>query len=134
MCGFLRTEKFHSHCLPTLGISCSSILTIYYNGTSNQSCESVEFEVLSSWSNVHCVFYLSCSTLQLILVQGCYNCRARKVKCNEAVPQCSPCQKRGITCSGYQSKLVWVTSDQKSYQPNGRRFLHCGSFASLFGT
>ncbi|PVH79819.1 hypothetical protein DL98DRAFT_460610 [Cadophora sp. DSE1049] len=51
----------------------------------------------------------------------------RKVKCDEAVPGCSPCSKRKVPCSGYASKLVWVTEDQKTYAPNGRRFLDCAS-------
>lgn len=58
---------------------------------------------------------------------GCWNCRSRKVKCDQKAPRCGPCQKRGIPCSGYASKLVWVTSDKKSYQPNRRRFLPCES-------
>jgi hypothetical protein len=28
-------------------------------------------------------------------------------------------------CQGYESKLVWVTSDNKSYKSHGRRFLRC---------
>ena len=29
---------------------------------------------------------------------GCLNCKRRRVKCNEARPECSPCRRLGLTC------------------------------------
>ena len=51
---------------------------------------------------------------------GCWGCRSRKIKCDEAIPQCSQCHKSGIKCPGYDSTLVWILPGQKSY-PAGRR-------------
>ena len=51
---------------------------------------------------------------------GCWGCRSRKIKCDEATPQCFQCQKSGIKCAGYDSTLVWILPGQKSY-PAGRR-------------
>ncbi|CAH0028770.1 unnamed protein product [Clonostachys rhizophaga] len=31
--------------------------------------------------------------------EGCGNCRLRKVKCNEAKPQCQPCLSYGVVCN-----------------------------------
>lgn len=30
--------------------------------------------------------------------QSCTGCRARKIKCNKALPQCAQCQRAGTTC------------------------------------
>ena len=54
---------------------------------------------------------------------GCWSCRSRKVKCDEKVPNCTPCQKAGRSCDGYEADLVWVTPDQRTYQAGKRRFL-----------
>ncbi|KAG7005716.1 hypothetical protein G7Y79_00018g045230 [Physcia stellaris] len=51
---------------------------------------------------------------------GCWGCRSRKIKCDEATPECSQCQKAGVKCAGYESTLVWILPGQKSY-PAGRR-------------
>ena len=51
---------------------------------------------------------------------GCWGCRSRKIKCDEATPQCVQCQKSGMKCAGYDSTLVWILPGQKSY-PAGRR-------------
>ncbi|GIZ49628.1 hypothetical protein CKM354_001265700 [Cercospora kikuchii] len=37
---------------------------------------------------------------------GCWPCKARKVKCDEARPQCANCQKHGETCD-YSIRLNW---------------------------
>ncbi|KGO57083.1 Protein of unknown function DUF3468 [Penicillium expansum] len=33
---------------------------------------------------------------------GCALCRERRIKCDEAVPECNPCQKYGRACPGYK--------------------------------
>ncbi|RDW58211.1 hypothetical protein BP6252_13622 [Coleophoma cylindrospora] len=73
---------------------------------------------------------------------GCWGCRSRKVKvgfqlaiglkpsnlpltmqCDETSPQCKKCLKLGLVCQGYRPDYIWVTSDQKTYQPGRRRAL-----------
>lgn len=47
-------------------------------------------------------------------------------KCDEAVTECGPCGKRGLSCSGYEPFLVWVTQNTKAYEPGRRRMLRSG--------
>ncbi|KAM0418924.1 hypothetical protein ACHAPT_012189 [Fusarium lateritium] len=42
---------------------------------------------------------------------GCWTCRARKVKCDEARPQCHQCRRKGTRCEGYGVKLQWVNDN-----------------------
>ncbi|KAL2824566.1 hypothetical protein BJY01DRAFT_164705 [Aspergillus pseudoustus] len=37
---------------------------------------------------------------------GCVTCKQRRVKCNEARPECGPCQRLGFPCGGYKSKYA----------------------------
>ncbi|WAO95781.1 Zn(2)-C6 fungal-type domain-containing protein [Fusarium falciforme] len=39
---------------------------------------------------------------------GCWTCRSRKVKCDEARPRCRHCLKKGIECEGYDIRLHWL--------------------------
>ncbi|KIW12667.1 hypothetical protein PV08_09945 [Exophiala spinifera] len=39
---------------------------------------------------------------------GCWTCRARKKKCDDARPACSSCSARSITCYGYDAKPPWM--------------------------
>ncbi|PWY82888.1 hypothetical protein BO70DRAFT_396132 [Aspergillus heteromorphus CBS 117.55] len=39
---------------------------------------------------------------------GCNTCRRRKVKCDEAKPQCNRCIKNGHVCTGYERKRVFI--------------------------
>ncbi|SCO76435.1 related to ARG81-Transcription factor involved in arginine metabolism [Fusarium oxysporum] len=39
---------------------------------------------------------------------GCWTCRARKVKCDEAKPYCGQCRRKATQCEGYGVKLQWV--------------------------
>ncbi|RDW77121.1 hypothetical protein BP6252_05174 [Coleophoma cylindrospora] len=47
---------------------------------------------------------------------GCWPCKARKVKCDEARPTCVNCQKQGDTCD-YSIKLNWEGRGKK--KPDG---------------
>ncbi|EPE32810.1 Zn2/Cys6 DNA-binding protein [Glarea lozoyensis ATCC 20868] len=47
---------------------------------------------------------------------GCWTCRSRRVKCDERIPSCTPCEKFGQACAGYAQSLVWVTPNHKTYQ------------------
>ncbi|EPE02483.1 hypothetical protein F503_06776 [Ophiostoma piceae UAMH 11346] len=40
---------------------------------------------------------------------GCRVCKAKRLKCDEAVPACRNCINRGITCPGYRQVLRWST-------------------------
>lgn len=39
---------------------------------------------------------------------GCWTCRERKVKCDEASPHCRQCRRKGLTCQGYNTRLQWL--------------------------
>ncbi|KAK2594039.1 hypothetical protein QQS21_008258 [Conoideocrella luteorostrata] len=38
--------------------------------------------------------------------QGCTTCRQRRVKCDEAKPECGACQRLGLYCGGYKTRPV----------------------------
>ncbi|KAJ6022787.1 hypothetical protein N7499_008104 [Penicillium canescens] len=42
--------------------------------------------------------------------KGCYECRQRKVKCDEAFPRCISCAKKGLRCSGARRGAFFVHS------------------------
>ncbi|KAF2202572.1 hypothetical protein GQ43DRAFT_479790 [Delitschia confertaspora ATCC 74209] len=46
---------------------------------------------------------------------GCWTCRARRVKCDEATPSCKRCRDFGIQCEGYGIRLNWVQCDGMSH-------------------
>ncbi|KAF5006439.1 hypothetical protein FDECE_7199 [Fusarium decemcellulare] len=63
---------------------------------------------------------------------GCWTCRARKVKCDEARPKCRLCRSKGLHCEGYDVRLHWLTpetgldddrqgSPDTAYQSKSRR-------------
>jgi hypothetical protein len=39
---------------------------------------------------------------------GCLTCRARRVKCDEQVPECSRCVAANVACAGYEQQRVVV--------------------------
>jgi hypothetical protein len=39
---------------------------------------------------------------------GCWTCRARKKKCDEARPYCQTCRNLGLDCEGYGVRLKWA--------------------------
>lgn len=40
---------------------------------------------------------------------GCWTCRSRKVKCDEARPACVQCRSKSLVCEGYGVRLQWVS-------------------------
>ncbi|KAK2865260.1 hypothetical protein FQN49_003753 [Arthroderma sp. PD_2] len=38
---------------------------------------------------------------------GCWTCRARRKKCDEKRPFCTPCERKSLQCSGYGPRLKW---------------------------
>ncbi|OCK77176.1 hypothetical protein K432DRAFT_304821 [Lepidopterella palustris CBS 459.81] len=39
---------------------------------------------------------------------GCYACRERKVKCDEAKPSCNTCTRRSVKCPGYRPEKTFI--------------------------
>ncbi|CAH0046974.1 unnamed protein product [Clonostachys solani] len=56
---------------------------------------------------------------------GCAVCKSKRLKCDEARPSCSRCERLGITCPGYQKPLKWARSSRMSQDK------HCTSESSL---
>ncbi|KAJ3549497.1 hypothetical protein NM208_g475 [Fusarium decemcellulare] len=48
---------------------------------------------------------------------GCWTCRARKVKCDEARPRCRQCRRKGTECEGYGVRLQWVNDNGDADPP-----------------
>lgn len=46
---------------------------------------------------------------------GCWTCRLRRKKCDEAKPICSNCASRSVECYGYGQKPSWMV-DKESWQ------------------
>ncbi|KAE8148448.1 Zn(II)2Cys6 transcription factor [Aspergillus avenaceus] len=44
---------------------------------------------------------------------GCYLCRKRKIKCDEALPECRNCAVYGRPCPGYRSDTIFRNETQK---------------------
>ncbi|KAF9771832.1 hypothetical protein IL306_010498, partial [Fusarium sp. DS 682] len=45
---------------------------------------------------------------------GCWTCRAKHVKCDEAKPECNRCLKAGIECEGYGVRISWASDGPSS--------------------
>jgi hypothetical protein len=47
--------------------------------------------------------------------RGCQQCRTRKVKCDQARPQCRRCERRGEQCGGYreESSLIFRSENER---------------------
>ena len=41
---------------------------------------------------------------------GCFSCRKRRVKCDEAKPECQRCKSANVHCEGYPAKKVLCAS------------------------
>ncbi|KAM5342195.1 hypothetical protein ACJ41O_015226 [Fusarium nematophilum] len=41
---------------------------------------------------------------------GCAVCKSKRLKCDEARPNCSRCERLGIPCPGYQKPLKWTAT------------------------
>lgn len=50
---------------------------------------------------------------------GCFECRKRKVRCDETKPECTTCLRRGTKCPGYRPTQSFIhhTFDQRSDRP-----------------
>ncbi|KAF4950019.1 hypothetical protein FGADI_8465 [Fusarium gaditjirri] len=45
---------------------------------------------------------------------GCWTCRARRVKCDEAQPVCNRCTKARRICQGYGVRLAWKSNEKET--------------------
>ncbi|KAH8681669.1 fungal-specific transcription factor domain-containing protein [Xylariales sp. PMI_506] len=45
---------------------------------------------------------------------GCPQCKAKRLKCDETKPECLMCQKNGRKCPGYSQSFRWSTKYEKS--------------------
>ncbi|KAI5458942.1 fungal-specific transcription factor domain-containing protein [Mariannaea sp. PMI_226] len=55
---------------------------------------------------------------------GCWTCKSRKIRCDERPVSCKNCERRGITCGGYDIRLQWVSDPFADISPSkgkGRR-------------
>ncbi|EWG51989.1 hypothetical protein FVEG_10827 [Fusarium verticillioides 7600] len=53
---------------------------------------------------------------------GCWTCRAKHVKCDEAKPECNRCQKAGIACEGYGVRISWASvRNPTTFRRGGRK-------------
>ncbi|KAF4973334.1 hypothetical protein FZEAL_9350 [Fusarium zealandicum] len=43
---------------------------------------------------------------------GCAVCKSKRLKCDEAKPSCSRCERLGIPCPGYKKPLKWTTASR----------------------
>lgn len=39
--------------------------------------------------------------------QGCWTCKRRRRRCDNAHPKCENCVQRGVECEGYELRLRW---------------------------
>ncbi|KAK4063740.1 transcriptional regulator family: Fungal Specific TF [Trichoderma harzianum] len=44
---------------------------------------------------------------------GCWTCRLRRKKCDEAKPMCEICTSLALTCHGYGSRPIWMDGQSK---------------------
>jgi arginine metabolism regulation protein II len=51
-------------------------------------------------------------------ITGCWTCRSRKVKCDEARPACVQCSSKGLKCQGYGVRLRWMPLEQAFGSPS----------------
>ncbi|KAH8887293.1 hypothetical protein GQ53DRAFT_844457 [Thozetella sp. PMI_491] len=45
--------------------------------------------------------------------KGCMKCKEKRLKCDESLPSCHNCTRRGIVCPGYQQRLQWSTKYER---------------------
>lgn len=55
--------------------------------------------------------------------EGCWTCRARRVKCDRGRPICQRCMKAKFACEGYGIRLSWgsISSDEKTTRVEKKR-------------
>lgn len=75
--------------------------------------------------------------MRLIRSLGCKNCKEKRLKCDEAKPTCQQCEKKGVSCKGYQKDLKWRPQEDSfknqtvSSRPRKSMLHNDGSVTSL---
>ncbi|KAK5195090.1 hypothetical protein LTR47_009071 [Exophiala xenobiotica] len=54
---------------------------------------------------------------------GCFTCRARGVKCDEARPACRRCTTADLSCEGYGIRLIWESDRQEKQSLGSKRII-----------
>jgi hypothetical protein len=60
--------------------------------------------------------------------RGCYNCKRRRIKCNERHPECNHCIKAGLQC-GYPANIIRSTKESLNTVAQSSRSQHALSLA-----
>lgn len=61
--------------------------------------------------------------------KGCNTCRRRRVKCDEAKPQCYRCVKAGFECLGYERAVQWRHTSLAPVQESRLHMSDCMDYA-----
>jgi hypothetical protein len=62
--------------------------------------------------------------------RGCYNCKRRRIKCNERHPDCNHCIKAGLQCE-YPANIIQTTQLLPS-SPHPRELVNLRSIPGVF--
>lgn len=46
---------------------------------------------------------------------GCWTCRQRKVRCDEAKPFCNNCERLSLKCEGYKPRITWRDDSRRMF-------------------
>ena len=58
---------------------------------------------------------------------GCFSCRKRRVKCDEAKPECQRCKSANVHCEGFPAKKVLVCANVPEKTLERRLFIDSAS-------
>lgn len=50
-----------------------------------------------------------------MLMPGCATCKSKRLKCDETKPTCRQCEKRNVSCGGYQKEFKWRSYGKSSF-------------------
>lgn len=62
--------------------------------------------------------------------RGCYNCKRRRIKCNEGHPECNHCIKAGLRCE-YPANIIQTTQRAQS-SPSPQEMVNLRSMPGMF--
>lgn len=109
-----RDDPWHRRAIPIL-FSCPSRSSHFTVASSDQSPDGFDIHLPPPSL---CRFW--CTTpFMPRRSSGCFTCRARKVRCDEAKPECNTCLRRGTKCPGYRPTQSFIlhTFDERSERP-----------------
>jgi hypothetical protein len=62
--------------------------------------------------------------------RGCFNCKRRRIKCNERHPECNHCIKAGLSCE-YPANIIQATQ-RSTNSPNPHEVANLRSTPGMF--